>query len=91
MDCAYQNNRDDCGLHAISNAVAEAFGTEPTKKEYDTELMRRLLIHCLEQNELSLFPARSRESSFAGGVRYSAYIKVFCTCQMPEERPFCHL
>ena len=85
MDCAYQNNSDDCGLYALANAVAEAFGIDPTMQEYDTELMRGHLIHCLEQNELSLFPARSRESSFAGGVRYSAYLKVFCTCQMPEE------
>ena len=101
MDCAYQNNSDDCGLYAIANAVAAAFGIDPTTQEYDTELMRGHLIHCLEQKELSLklkklkkkkkkkknslFPARSRESSFAGGVRYSAYHKVFCTCQMPEE------
>ena len=85
MDCAYQNNSDDCGLYAIANVVAEAFGTDPTTQEYDTELMRGHLLHCLEQNELLLFPARSRESSFAGGVRYLAYLKVFCTCQMPEE------
>ena len=85
MDCVYQNNSDDCSLYAIANAVAEAFGIDPTMQEYDTELMREHLIHCLEQNELSLFPARSRESSFAGGVRYSPYLKVFCTCQIPEE------
>ena len=85
MDCAYQNNSDDCGLYAIANAAAEAFGTDQATQEYDTELMCGHLIHCLEQNELSVFPARSRESSFAGGVRYSAYLKVFCTCQMPEE------
>ena len=85
MDCSYQNNSDDCGLYAIANAVAEAFGTDPTTQAYGTELMRGHLIHCLEQNEMSLFPARSRESSFAGGVRYSAYLKVFCTFQMPEE------
>ena len=24
MDCAYQNNNDDCGLYAIANAVANA-------------------------------------------------------------------
>ena len=85
MDCAYQNNSDDCGLYAIANAVAEAFGTDPTTQDYDTELMRGHLIHCFEQNEFSLFPARSRNSTFPDGVRYSAYLKIYCTCQMPEE------
>ena len=63
MDCAYQNNSDDCGLYAIANAVAEAFDIDPTTQEYDTELMRGHLIHCFEQNEMQLFPARSRKSS----------------------------
>ena len=79
MDCAYQNNSDDCSLYAIANTVAEAFGTNPTMEEYDTELMGGHLIHCLEQNEMSPFPARSRTSSFADGVRYSANLKVFCS------------
>ena len=85
MDCAYQNNSGDCGLYAIANAVAEAFGTDPTTQDYDTELMRGHLIHCFEQNEFSLFPARSRNSTFPDGVRYSAYLKIYCTCQMPED------
>ena len=34
MDCAYQNNSDDCGLYAIANAVAEAFDIDPTTQEY---------------------------------------------------------
>ena len=36
MDCAYQNNSDDCGLYAIANAVAEAFDIDPTTQEYNT-------------------------------------------------------
>ena len=55
MDCAYQNNSDDCGLNAIRNAVAEAFGIDPITQEYDTEFMRGHLIHCFEQNEMQLF------------------------------------
>ena len=46
MDCAYLNKSDDCGLYAIANTVAEAFGTDPTTEEYDTELMGGHLIHC---------------------------------------------
>ena len=58
MDYAYQNNSDDYGLYAIASVFAEAFGTDLTTQEYDTELMRGHLIHCLEQNERSPFPAR---------------------------------
>ena len=72
MDCAYQNNSDDCGLYAIANGVAEAFDIDPTTQEYDTELMCGHLIHCFERNEMQLFPARSRNSSNIEGVRYSA-------------------
>ena len=36
---------------------------------------------------MSPFPARSRKSSFADGVRYSANLKVFCSYQMSE----CHM
>ena len=85
MDCTYQNNSDDCGLYVIANAAAEAFGTDPTTQEYGTELMRGHLIDCFKQNEMSLFPAGTRKSAFVDGVRYSVYLKVFCSCQMPEE------
>ena len=33
---------------------------------------------------MSPFPARSRKSSSADGLRYSAYLKVFCSCQMSD-------
>ena len=75
MDCAYQNNSDDCGLCTIANAVVEAFGTDPTIQEYEIDLMRGHLIHCLEKNENSPFPARSWKSSFADGVKYFALVK----------------
>ena len=34
MDCVYQNSSDDCGLYAIANAVAEAFGIDRTTQDY---------------------------------------------------------
>ena len=85
MDCAYQNNSDDCCLYAIANAVAQAFDIDPTAQEYDTELMHGYLIHCFEENDMQLFPTRSRKSLNIDGARYSAYLKIFCTCQMPED------
>ena len=62
IDCAYQNNSVDCGLYAIAKAVAEAFGIDLTTQEYDTELMRGHLIHCLEQKCLN--PKRKKKDYF---------------------------
>ena len=62
IDCAYQNNSIDCGLYAIAKAVAEAFGIDLTTQEYDTELMRGHLIHCLEQKCLN--PKRKKKDIF---------------------------
>ena len=77
VDCANQNNSDDCGLFVIANAVAETVGTDPNTQEYDTELIRGLLINCLDQNEISLFPGTTRRSKFADGVWYLATRKYF--------------
>ena len=85
MDCTFQSNSDDCGLYTIANAIAEAFGIDPITQEYNTEFMRGHLINCFQQSQMSPFPARTRKSTFADGVRYSPDHKVFCTCQMPED------
>ena len=53
------------------NVTEYMFGKPVTTQEYDTGLMPGHSIHCLEQNEMSPFPARSRKSSFADGVPQS--------------------
>ena len=79
-----------------NNVTEDTFGKPMTTQEYDIGLMRGHLIHCLEQNEMSPFPARSRKSSFADGVpqsilllRHKTTFKVGeykqSSCQMPEE------
>jgi len=39
MDCAFQQNSDECWLNEIANANAEAFGIDPTSQEYDPQLL----------------------------------------------------
>lgn len=55
-----QQNLVDCGLHAIANATALAFGEAPEENVYDEGEMRTHLIACFEAQMLLPFPTRSR-------------------------------
>lgn len=46
----------DCGLFAIANATAIAFGRDPSKEVYQQSLMRNHAITCFEQKKMELFP-----------------------------------
>ena len=84
MDVAFQTNGNDCGLYAIANAIAEASGIDPCTQDYNTELMRGHLMTCLEKQYLMPFPCNTRIPTHTG-IKYSAFMKVFCSCRMPEE------
>jgi len=46
----------DCGLHAIENAVAIAFGENPPLIKYDQAVMRSHLVECLATKKVQPFP-----------------------------------
>ena len=51
-----QANLCDCGLFAIANATALAFGTDPSAAKLDVGNMRAHLTKCFEENVMTLFP-----------------------------------
>ena len=51
-----QTNGNDCGLYAIANATALAFGRDPSKEQYIPSKLRKHLIQCLEDKEMKPFP-----------------------------------
>ena len=51
-----QTNGNDCGLYAIANATALAFGRDPSKEQYIPSKLREHLIQCLENKEMRPFP-----------------------------------
>ena len=51
-----QTNGNDCGLYAIANATALAFGRDPSKEQYIPSKLREHLLKCLEEKEMRLFP-----------------------------------
>ena len=50
-----QTNGNDCGLYAIANATALAFGQDPSKEQYIPSKLRDHLFQCLENKEMRPF------------------------------------
>jgi hypothetical protein len=46
----------DCGLFAIANATAIAFGRDPGTETFQQALMRNHLIACFKQKKMEPFP-----------------------------------
>ena len=51
-----QINGYDCGLCAIANATALAYGRDPSTQSYAPIMMRQHLIGCLENRRIKPFP-----------------------------------
>ena len=51
-----QKGTVDCGLFAIANATAIAFGKNPSKLCFKQEALRSHLVNCYNKNFMSPFP-----------------------------------
>ena len=51
-----QINGYDCGLYAIANATALAYGRDPSTQSYVPRMMRQHLIGCLKNISIKPFP-----------------------------------
>ena len=47
---------NDCGVYAIANATAIAFGEDPVSIKYDQSVMRSHLIECFTSKKMEPFP-----------------------------------
>ena len=77
-----QPNHYDCGLFGIGNAIAICTGQSPEDLSYNTKVMRKHLVGCLEDKVIRPFPASKR--SIKQRVKRSEILKVYCTCRLPE-------
>ena len=82
MTVQMQSGGADCGLFAIANANALAFGEPPGKVMYDQENMRHHLWQCLEKRKMTIFPVKLRRLPLS--VVTSEPFHVYCICRMPE-------
>lgn len=56
--CQKQKGTVDCGLFAIANATAIAFGKNPSKLRFKQEALRSHLVNCYNKNLMLLFPCK---------------------------------
>ena len=83
---AMQVNGNDCGLYAIANATALAFGRDPSTQVYIPRLMREHLIKCLENRHLEPFSVTKGSKSRRKITKTVLEIPLYCTCKMPDTR-----
>jgi len=57
MQC--QKGATDCGLFTIATMTSLVFGEDPGTVHYDQSKLRKHLVDCISQGELSLFPKTS--------------------------------
>ena len=77
-----QTNGNDCGLYAIANATALAFGRDPSKEQYIPIKLREHLIQCLENKEMRPFPTAKGTSKRRKAIKKTENFSytVFAKC-----------
>ena len=73
-----QTNGNDCGLYAIANATALAFGRDPSEEQYIPSKLREHLIQCLENKEMRPFPIAKGTSKRRKAMKKIEYTVILC-------------
>lgn len=81
-DVQIQSGGSDCGLFSIAFATAITFGKQPEELVFTQSEMRPHLLHCLESQEMTMFPLK--KSRKTAKIPIIDVIPIFCVCRMPE-------
>ena len=83
MKVQKQKDGFSCGLFAIANATALAFGLNPSEYVYDTTAMQAHFISCCQKRKIEPFPfvqiRKCRNWRPSSHCKYPLY----CSCKMP--------
>ena len=77
-----QINGYDCGLYAIANATALAYGRDPSTQSYVPRMMRQHLIGCFENRNIKPFPTATGKRRKS--IKKVIDLPVYCICKMPD-------
>ena len=58
VHCQKQKGSADCGVFAVANATAIAFGKNPSKLKLQEDALRAHLVSCFNKKYISLFPCK---------------------------------
>ena len=84
VDVQMQCGTQDCGPFAAAFATALCFGKQPGQLNFYQDQMRSHLLHCLESQDMTMFPVkRERRSGYRLTVKGEYFYPVFCTCRLP--------
>ncbi len=83
MNVHIQAGGCDCGLFAIANATALAFGHSPGLFQYNQPQMRQHLLSCFQNQAITIFPMKKYRRAPRSIVSTDTY-SVYCICRMPE-------
>lgn len=79
---------NDCGLHAIANAITLALGEDPSQSIYNRGVMRQHLKKCLVSKVMSAFPKSDlkREKIMSVSKKVKK-VRVYCSCRRIDYQP----
>ena len=79
-----QTNDDDCGLFALAFATDICHFSNPGGCGYEASSLRKHLVHCIENQHMSLFPRTHRRVNFYKSVK-TLTVPIYCVCRMPND------
>ena len=85
---ALQTNGYDCGLYAVANATALAYGRDPTTHVYIPRMMRSHLYKCFENKHIEPFPMANTKAKQKKQKKVFD-VPLYCVCNMPDTRTKC--
>lgn len=83
VDVHKQVGHNDCGVFSVAYAVSLCFDQQPGELMFDQSLMRHHLVTCLQLQQFTMFPAKSKRRRNLK-IRNSENVNVFCICRMPD-------
>ncbi len=87
MDILQQSNNNDCGLHAIANTVEILHGFDPVDSNFNTRIMRKHLLQCLDNGIITRFPQLGKcRKRYVNAEKLVVKENISCDCRMPSEQ-----
>ncbi len=77
-----QSGSVDCGLFAIAYAFHAALGDDVSQLRFNQSQMRRHLLKCFSQQELTPFP--ETQNSVSTSATKHHFVHLYCSCRRPE-------
>ena len=83
-DVQWQSGGSDCGVFSVAFATSICNGIDPVTVTFSQSRMRAHLLHCIEEQSMSMFPHKHRAWKPTSKKSRSEALPIFCTCRLPD-------